>query len=71
VEHQVTHDDSEPQQEEAHHSCAETELTPLANQHRLALGCSRMANFEKPPTKYGFEDMVAYALQVAEEVDLH
>ena len=61
MEHQVTHDESEPQQEEAQHSCAETEPTPLSNQHSLALGRSRRANFGKPPTKYGFEDMMAYA----------
>ena len=71
VEHQVTHDESEPQQEEAQHSCAETAPTLLSNQHSLALGCSRRANFRKPPTKYGFEDMVAYALQVAKKVDPH
>ena len=55
VEHQVTHDENEPQQEEAQHSFAETEPTPLANQHSLALSRSRRANFEKPPMKYGFE----------------
>ena len=33
VEHQVTHDESELQQEESRHSCTETKATPLANQH--------------------------------------
>ena len=69
MEHQVIHDESEPQQEEAQHSCAETEPTPLANPYSLALGRSRRTNFGKLPMKYGFEDMVAYTLQVAEEVD--
>ena len=71
VEHQVTHDESEPQQEEVQHSSAKTEPTPLTNPHSLALGRSRRANFGKPPTKYGFEDMVTYALQVAEKVGPH
>ena len=71
LEHQVTHDESEPQQGESQHPCTETEATLLANQHSLALGRSRRANFGQPPTRYGFEDMVAYALQVAEEVDSH
>ncbi|KAJ4705025.1 Retrovirus-related Pol polyprotein from transposon TNT 1-94 [Melia azedarach] len=43
---------------------------PVASQHSLALNQSKRANYGIPPKRYGFEDMVAYALQVAEEVDL-
>ena len=71
MEDQLTHDESEPKQGESQNPCTETEATPLANQHSLALGRSRRANFRKPPMKYGFEDVVAYTLQVAEEVDSH
>ncbi|KAJ4710008.1 Retrovirus-related Pol polyprotein from transposon TNT 1-94 [Melia azedarach] len=42
---------------------------PIASQHSLALNRSKRANYGIPPKRYGFEDMVAYALQVAEEVD--
>ena len=39
--------------------------------HNIALNLPKRANYRVPPTRYGFEDMVAYVLQVAEEVDRH
>ena len=38
-------------------------------QTTLAYDRPKRSNFGKPPERYGYEDMVAYALQVAEEVD--
>lgn len=40
------------------------------NQHRIALNRARRIRVG-PPKRYGFDDMMAYALQVAEEVDTH
>ncbi|KAJ4703438.1 Retrovirus-related Pol polyprotein from transposon TNT 1-94 [Melia azedarach] len=72
VEQQVTLDESEPQYKDQHPQ-SESEPSgsslPVASQHSLALNRSKRANYGIPPKRYGFEDMVAYALQVAEEVD--
>ncbi|KAJ4719824.1 Retrovirus-related Pol polyprotein from transposon TNT 1-94 [Melia azedarach] len=72
VEQQVTLDESESQHKDQHPQ-SESEpsgsLLPVASQHSLALNRSKRANYGIPPKRYGFEDMVAYALQVAEEVD--
>ncbi|KAJ4711012.1 Retrovirus-related Pol polyprotein from transposon TNT 1-94 [Melia azedarach] len=72
VEQQVTLDESEPQHKDQHPQ-SESEpsgsLLPVASQHSLALNQSKRANYGIPPKRYGFEDMVAYALQVAKEVD--
>ncbi|KAJ4721737.1 Retrovirus-related Pol polyprotein from transposon TNT 1-94 [Melia azedarach] len=72
VEQQVTLDESEPQHKDQHPQ-SESEPSgsslPVASQHSLALNRSKRANYGIPPKRYGFEDMVAYALQVAEEVD--
>ena len=69
VEQQATEDVSKSRQEDQHLHSESEQMT--ANQHSLALERSRRPNFGKPPIRYGFEDMVAYALQVAEEVDPH
>ncbi|KAJ4703769.1 Retrovirus-related Pol polyprotein from transposon TNT 1-94 [Melia azedarach] len=72
VEQQVTLDESEPQHKDQHpQSESEPSSSSLlvASQHNLALNRSKRANYGIPPKRYGFEDMVAYALQVAEEVD--
>jgi hypothetical protein len=55
------------------HSEAETSVVPLSpgEHHSISLNRPGIANFGVPPTRYGFEDIVAYVLQVAEEVDLH
>ncbi|KAJ4702606.1 Retrovirus-related Pol polyprotein from transposon TNT 1-94 [Melia azedarach] len=72
VEQQVTLDESEPQHKDQHPQ-SESEPSgsslPVASQHSLALNRSKRANYGIPPKRYGFEDMVAYALHVAEEVD--
>ncbi|KAJ4729013.1 Retrovirus-related Pol polyprotein from transposon TNT 1-94 [Melia azedarach] len=72
VEQQVTLDESESQHKDQHPQ-SESEPSgsslPVASQHSLALNRSKRANYGIPPKRYGFEDMVAYALQVAEEVD--
>ncbi|KAJ4713974.1 Retrovirus-related Pol polyprotein from transposon TNT 1-94 [Melia azedarach] len=72
VEQQVTLDESEPQHEDQHPQ-SESEPSgsslPVASKHSLALNRSKRANYGIPPKRYGFEDMVAYALQVTEEVD--
>ncbi|KAJ4723712.1 Retrovirus-related Pol polyprotein from transposon TNT 1-94 [Melia azedarach] len=72
VEQQVILNESEPQHEDQHLQ-SELELSgsslPVASQHSLALNRSKRANYGIPPKRYGFEDMVAYTLQVAEEVD--
>ncbi|KAJ4715440.1 Retrovirus-related Pol polyprotein from transposon TNT 1-94 [Melia azedarach] len=72
VEQQVTLDESEPQHKDQHpqsESKPSGSSLPVASQHSLALNRSKRANYGIPPKRYGFEDMVAYALQVAEEVD--
>ncbi|KAJ4720887.1 Retrovirus-related Pol polyprotein from transposon TNT 1-94 [Melia azedarach] len=72
VEQQVTLDESEPQHKDQHpqsESEPSSSSLPVASQHSLALNRSKRANYGIPPKRYGFEDMVAYALQVAEEVD--
>ncbi|KAJ4723126.1 Retrovirus-related Pol polyprotein from transposon TNT 1-94 [Melia azedarach] len=72
VEQQVTLDESEPQHKDQHpqsKSEPSGSSLPVASQHSLALNRSKRANYGIPPKRYGFEDMVAYALQVAEEVD--
>ncbi|KAJ4728619.1 Retrovirus-related Pol polyprotein from transposon TNT 1-94 [Melia azedarach] len=72
VEQQVTLYENEPQHEDQHPQ-SESEPSgsslPVASQHSLALNRSKRANYGIPPKRHGFEDMVAYALQVAEEVD--
>ncbi|KAJ4718466.1 Retrovirus-related Pol polyprotein from transposon TNT 1-94 [Melia azedarach] len=72
VEQQVTLDESEPQHEDQHPQ-SESEPSgsslPVVSQHSLALNRSKRANYGILPKRYGFEDMVAYALQVAEKVD--
>ncbi|KAJ4705295.1 Retrovirus-related Pol polyprotein from transposon TNT 1-94 [Melia azedarach] len=66
VEQQVTLDESEPQHKDQHPQ-SESEpsgsLLPVASQHSSALNRSKRANYGIPPKRYGFEDMVAYALQ--------
>ncbi|KAJ4703754.1 Retrovirus-related Pol polyprotein from transposon TNT 1-94 [Melia azedarach] len=66
VEQQVTLDESEPQYKDQHPQ-SESEPSgsslPVASQHSLALNRSKRANYGIPPKRYGFEDMVAYALQ--------
>jgi hypothetical protein len=54
------------------HPEAEASVVPLSpgEHHNIALNCPKRTNYGVPPTRYGFEDMVAYALQVVEEVDL-
>ncbi|KAJ4711603.1 Retrovirus-related Pol polyprotein from transposon TNT 1-94 [Melia azedarach] len=72
VEQQVTLDESESQHKDQHpqlESEPSGSSLPVASQHSLALNRSKRANYGIPPKRYGFEDMVAYALQVAEEVD--
>ncbi|KAJ4716980.1 Retrovirus-related Pol polyprotein from transposon TNT 1-94 [Melia azedarach] len=72
VQQQVTLDESEPQYKDQHpqlESEPSASSLPVASQHSLALNRSKRANYGIPPKRYGFEDMVAYALQVAEEVD--
>ncbi|KAJ4717199.1 Retrovirus-related Pol polyprotein from transposon TNT 1-94 [Melia azedarach] len=67
VEQQVTLDESEPQHKDQHPQ-SESEPSgsslPVASQHSLALNRSKRANYGIPPKRYGFEDMVAYALQM-------
>ena len=52
------------------------ESTPPENQtsevfpHSIALDRPRRVGV-RPPTRYGFDDMVSYALQVVEEMELH
>ncbi|KAJ4717014.1 Retrovirus-related Pol polyprotein from transposon TNT 1-94 [Melia azedarach] len=69
VEQQVTLDESEPQHKDQHPQ-SESESSgsslPVASQHSLALNRSKRANYGIPPKRYGFEDMVAYALQTWE-----
>lgn len=52
---------------------AEASFVPLSprEHHNIAFSCPKRSNFMVPPTRYGFEYMVAYALQVAKEVDPH
>ncbi|KAJ4726144.1 Retrovirus-related Pol polyprotein from transposon TNT 1-94 [Melia azedarach] len=72
VEQQVTLDESEPQHKDQHLQSKlepSSSSLPVASQHSLALNRSKRANYRIPPKRYGFEDMVTYALQVAEEVD--
>ncbi|KAL1556436.1 Retrovirus-related Pol polyprotein from transposon TNT 1-94 [Salvia divinorum] len=75
VELQITHDESESQLQggEDQHSPDETETTtpdvhPEARQTSIAIDRARRTGV-KPPLRYGFEDMMAYALQVANEVE--
>ncbi|KAJ4704584.1 Retrovirus-related Pol polyprotein from transposon TNT 1-94 [Melia azedarach] len=69
VEQQVTLDESEPQHKDQHPQ-SESEPSgsslPVASQHSLALNRSKRANYGILPKRYGFEDMVAYALQTWE-----
>ncbi|GAA0162316.1 hypothetical protein LIER_18433 [Lithospermum erythrorhizon] len=54
------------------HSEAEASVVPPSVEHQsLALDRPRRANYGVPPTRYEYEDMLAFALQVAEEVDPH
>lgn len=75
MELQVTQDESdEPQQEEEvqqlHSEIVQPDpLIASPVQQSLARDRPKRLNFGKPPERYGYEDMVAYALQVAEEVD--
>ena len=72
---QVTQDESdESQQEEKIEQLHSETVQPdplIASpvQKTLAYDRPKRSNFGKPPKRYGYEDMVAYALQVAEEVD--
>ena len=75
VELQVTQDESdESQQEEKVEQLHSETVQPDPSitspvQTTLAYDRPKRLNFGKPPKRYGYEDMVAYALQVAEEVD--
>ncbi|KAJ4704466.1 Retrovirus-related Pol polyprotein from transposon TNT 1-94 [Melia azedarach] len=65
VEQQATLDESEPQHEDQHlqsKSEPSGSSLPVASQHSLALDRSKRANYGIPPKRYGFEDIVAYAL---------
>ncbi|GAA0166585.1 hypothetical protein LIER_21707 [Lithospermum erythrorhizon] len=54
------------------HSEAKASVVPSSGEHHsLALDRPRRANYGVPSTRYGYEDMVAYASQVEEEVDPH
>ncbi|KAG6408221.1 hypothetical protein SASPL_131225 [Salvia splendens] len=73
VELQVTHDESESQLQggEDQHTTAEattdttsSDVHPEARQRSIVIGRARRTGV-KPPLEYGFEDMMAYALQVA------
>ncbi|KAG6430584.1 hypothetical protein SASPL_108654 [Salvia splendens] len=73
VELQVTHDESESQLQggEDQHTTAEvttdttnSDVHPEARQRSIAIDRARRTGV-KPPLKYGFEGMMAYALQVA------
>ncbi|KAG6418969.1 hypothetical protein SASPL_121176 [Salvia splendens] len=71
MELQVTHNQSESQLQgvEDQHTTAETtgnDIHPEARQRSIAIDRARRTCV-KPPQKYGFEDMLAYALQVASE----
>ena len=76
VELQVTHDVSESQLQggEDQHTTAEaadtssSDVHPQARQRSITIDRARRTNV-KPPLRYGFEDMMAYALQVANEVE--
>lgn len=52
---------------------AEASAVPLSprEHHNIAFSRPKRSNFVVPPTRYDYEDMVAYALQVAKEVDPH
>lgn len=52
---------------------AKASVVPLSprEHHNIAFSRPKRSNFVVPPTRYGYEDMVAYALQVAKEVDPH
>ncbi|XP_074306515.1 uncharacterized protein LOC141641765 [Silene latifolia] len=74
VEQQDTLDESVPQEEDQplqfeSESVPSDSSLPVPNQQSLARERSIRPNFGKPPNRLGFEDMVGYALQVAEEVD--
>ncbi|VFQ88509.1 unnamed protein product [Cuscuta campestris] len=73
VELQVTPNESElqPQGGEDQHTTAETTISdvhPEARQRSIAIDRARRTGV-KPPVRYEFEDMVTYALQVADEVE--
>ncbi|XP_074291218.1 uncharacterized protein LOC141617993 [Silene latifolia] len=74
VEQQDTLDESVPQEEDQPLQ-SESKSVPsdsslqVPNQQSLARERSIRPNFGKPPNRLCFEDMVGYALQVAEEVD--
>lgn len=55
------------------HSETEKSVVPLSSRehHIITLNRPKRTNCEVPRTRYGYEDMVSYALQVAEEVDPH
>ncbi|GAA0178173.1 hypothetical protein LIER_29802 [Lithospermum erythrorhizon] len=54
------------------HTEAETsEFPSLDEHHYVALDLPRRANYGVPPTRYGYDDMLVFSLQVAEEVDPH
>ncbi|KAG6385324.1 hypothetical protein SASPL_154157 [Salvia splendens] len=78
VELQVTHDESESQLQggEDQHTTAEvttdttsSDVHTEARQRSIAIDRARRTGV-KPPLKYDFEDMMAYALQVTSEPDL-
>ena len=73
VELQVTLDEckSQLQDREDQHTTAESassNVHPEARQTSIAVDRARRTGV-KPPVRYGFEDMVTYALQVADEVE--
>ncbi|GAA0182094.1 hypothetical protein LIER_30321 [Lithospermum erythrorhizon] len=54
------------------HSKVEVSVVPPSVEHQsLDLDHPRRENYGVPPTRYEYEDMLAFALQVAEEVDPH
>ena len=75
VELQGTHDVSESQLQggEDQHTTVEaadtsSDVHPQARQRSIAIDRARRTDV-KPPLRYGFEDMMTYALQVANEVE--
>ena len=73
MKQQVTHGESDEIQEDTQQVNSEASQFSIPNEeaHSLARQCPMKINFGKSPNRYGFEDMVAYALQVAEVVDVY
>ena len=72
MDQQVTLDESEPKHE-VHQPQSESDPSSsslrIINQHNWALDRSNRANYGMPSKRYDFEDMVAYSLQVVDDVD--